>query len=165
MIICPYPKINDKLRRTIEVADRKNVNIYVIYGKRELDAETMSWLKSLHHSNIANIPQLHTKLYMNEEMAVISSMNLYEFSQVNNEELGVLCGKRQDRAEFKDIIFQVMRLIGISEKEHGRWDTRDLDKSIRGLFKHGKNNDEFRTYDQENGSTAEGSGVKPEEAT
>ena len=51
---------------------------------------------------------------------MISSMNLYEYSQVNNEELGVLCGKRQGRNEFKDITFQVMRLIGIPEKEHRR---------------------------------------------
>lgn len=67
---------------------------------------------------------------MNEEIAVISSMNLYEYSQVNNEELGVLCGKRQGRNEFKDITFQVMRLIGIPEKEHRRWDVEDLDKPV-----------------------------------
>ena len=165
VIICPYLKINDKLRRTIEVADRKGVNIYVIYGKRELDAETVTWLKGLRHSNIANIPQLHAKLYMNEEMAVISSMNLYEFSQVNNEELGVLCGKRQDRAEFKDITFQVMRLIGISEKEHGKWETGDLDKPIRGLFKRGKTKGEFRTYDREHEDPSEDEGCEPEDAT
>lgn len=165
VIICPYLKINDKLRRTIEMADRKGVNIYVIYGKRELDAETVTWLKGLRHSNIANIPQLHAKLYMNEEMAVISSMNLYEFSQVNNEELGVLCGKRQDRAEFKDITFQVMRLIGISEKEHGKWETGDLDKPIRGLFKRGKTEGEFRTYDREHEDPSEDEGCEPEDAT
>lgn len=147
VIICPYLKINEKLKRTIEVADRKGVNIFIIYGKRELDEGTMTWLKGLHHSNIANIKNLHAKLYMNEEFAVISSMNLYEYSQVNNEELGVLCGRKEDRAEFKDITFQVMRLIGISEKEHGRWDVGDLDKPIRGLFKRGKGTEEFRTYD------------------
>ena len=146
VIICPYLKINEKLRRTIEVADRKGVNIFVIYGKRELDEGTMTWLKGLRHSNIASIKDLHAKLYMNEEFAVISSMNLYEYSQVNNEELGVLCGRKEDRAEFKDITFQVMRLIGISEKEHGKWEIGDLDKPIRGLFKRSKGTEEFRTY-------------------
>ena len=146
VIICPYLRINEKLRRTIEVADRKGVNLFVIYGKREFDEGTMTWLKGLRHSNIAYIKDLHAKLYMNEEMAVISSMNLYEYSQVNNEELGVLCGKRQDRNEFKDITFQVMRMIGISEKEHGKWDIGDLDKPIRGLFKRSKGTEEFRTY-------------------
>ena len=146
VIICPYLKINEKLRRTIEVADRKGVDIFVIYGKRELDEGTMTWLKGLRHSNISCIKDLHAKLYMNEEFAVISSMNLYEYSQVNNEELGVLCGRKEDRAEFKDITFQVMRLIGISEKEHGRWDVGDLDKPIRGLFKRSKGTEEFKTY-------------------
>ena len=149
VIICPYLKINEKLRRTIEVADKKGVNLFVIYGKRELDEGTMTWLKGLRHSNIASIKDLHAKLYMNEEMAVISSMNLYEYSQVNNEELGVLCGKRQDRNEFKDITFQVMRLIGISEKEHGRWDIGDMDKPIRGLFKRSKRADEAMTDEYE----------------
>lgn len=146
VIICPYLKINEKLRRTIEVADRKGVSLFVIYGKRELDEGTMTWLKGLRHSNIASIKDLHAKLYMNEEFAVISSMNLYEYSQVNNEELGVLCGRKEDRAEFKDITFQVMRLIGISEKEHGKWDIGDLDKPIRGLFKRSKGTEGFRTY-------------------
>lgn len=138
VIICPYLKINERLRRTIEVADSKGVNLFVIYGKRELDEGTMSWLKGLRHSNIASIKNLHAKLYMNENLAVISSMNLYEYSQVNNEELGILCGRREDRVEFKGITFQVMRMIGISDREHGRWDVGDLEKPIRGLFRHGK---------------------------
>lgn len=163
VIICPYLKINEKLRRTIEVADRKGVNVFVIYGKRELDEGTMTWLKGLRHSNIACIKDLHAKLYMNEEFAVISSMNLYEYSQVNNEELGVLCGRKEDRAEFKDITFQVMRLIGISEKEHGRWDVGDLDKPIRGFFKRSKGTEEFKTYDS--GSEIRNSGESPAEPT
>ncbi len=162
VIICPYLKINEKLRRTIEIADRKGVSIFVIYGKRELDNETMAWLKGLRHSNIASIKDLHAKLYMNEEFAVISSMNLYEYSQVNNEELGVLCGRKQDRSEFKDITFQVMRLIGISQKEYGAWDVGDLDKPIRGLFKRSKGTEEFKTY--YSGSDVGNKGESPAES-
>ena len=113
------------------------------------------------YGQIASIKDLHAKLYMNEEFAVISSMNLYEYSQVNNEELGVLCGRKEDRAEFKDITFQVMRLIGISEKEHGRWDVGDLDKPIRGLFKRSKGTEEFKTYDS--GSEIRNPGESPAE--
>lgn len=163
VIICPYLKINEKLKRTIEVADSRGVDIYVIYGKRELDEETMTWLKGLRHSNVANIKDLHAKLYMNEDFATISSMNLYEYSQVNNEELSVLCGRREDRAEFKDITFQVMRLIKISEKEHGRWDVGDLDKPIRGLFRRSKKTEEFRAHDS--GLLVEGQDATQREPT
>ena len=37
-----------------------------------------------------------------------------------------------------------MCLIGISVKEHRRWDVGDLDKPIRGLFKRSKGT-EFKT--------------------
>ena len=36
------------------------------------------------------VPSLHTKLYMNEQMSLITSMNLYDYSMKNNEELGLL---------------------------------------------------------------------------
>ncbi len=32
---------------------------------------------------------LHAKCYLNEKAAIITSMNLYDFSQVNNNEMGV----------------------------------------------------------------------------
>ena len=36
---------------------------------------------------------LHAKCYLNESTCIISSLNLYEFSQVNNNEMGVLIEK------------------------------------------------------------------------
>lgn len=32
---------------------------------------------------------LHAKCYLNENEAIITSMNLYEFSQMNNNEMGI----------------------------------------------------------------------------
>ena len=145
ILICPYLKINQKLRRTIEVADSRGVRLFVIYGKRELDPDTLTWLKGLRNCSIASIKDLHAKVYMNGDLAIVTSMNLYEYSQVNNEEIGVLCGRRQDRLEFKDLTFQVMRLISLSVKEHGEWDTEDIGKPIRGLF--GRNRNMFSEVD------------------
>ena len=39
--------------------------------------------------NYYNAPRLHAKCYLNEQAAIITSLNLYEFSQQNNEEMGV----------------------------------------------------------------------------
>lgn len=134
VLICPYLKIARRLRRTIEVADSKGVSTFLIYGKEKLDGDTFSWFGGLRHSSIGCVPDLHAKLYMNEEYAVIASMNLYEFSQVNNEELGVLLGRREDRAAFKDLMFQVRRLAGLCQKEHGMWDTGVLSRSLPGML-------------------------------
>ena len=45
---------------------------------------------------------LHAKCYLNEQSAVIGSMNMYEFSEKNNREMGVLVTKEDDPEVFKD---------------------------------------------------------------
>ena len=54
---------------------------------------------------------LHAKCYLNEEKALITSMNFYEFSQVNNEEMGIVVTKSEDPALYEDINKEVQRLI------------------------------------------------------
>ena len=39
---------------------------------------------------------LHAKCYFNEQNLVISSMNLYDFSEVNNWEMSILIDKDND---------------------------------------------------------------------
>lgn len=134
LIISPYLKINQRLRRILEVADSKGVGIYMVYGKRKLEQETMDWMKGLRHSNIAFVPNLHAKLYMNEDDAVMSSMNLYEFSQVNNEELGIHFSSKDDKALFKDLTSHALRIISRAEREHGQWDLRTIGRPVNGVF-------------------------------
>ena len=45
---------------------------------------------------------LHAKCYLNEKMAVIGSMNMYEFSEKNNREMGVLVTREHDPDVFED---------------------------------------------------------------
>lgn len=138
VIVCPYLKLNDRLRRIIEITISNDVGLYVVYGKGNMDQGTMTWLKGLRNVNIGYILNLHAKIYLTEEYGIITSMNLYEFSQVNNEEIGVLLGYKEDRREFKDLLFQTMRLLNMAQKEHGSWDLSDIDKPLRGLFGRGK---------------------------
>ena len=39
---------------------------------------------------------LHAKCYLNGNRALLTSMNLYEFSQVNNHEIGVLVVREEE---------------------------------------------------------------------
>lgn len=135
VIICPFLKFNDKLCNSINSAVKRDVKLTVIYGKTSMDKETYEWLKGLPYCNIGFLKNLHAKLVLNEEAAVMSSMNLYEYSQVNNEELGMLAYVRDSRNEYKDLLYESIRLINASVKQFGKWDLEDIDKPIRGLIK------------------------------
>ena len=51
-----------------------------------------------------------------ENEALLTSMNLYEFSQVNNYEMGVLVVREDEPALYDDILQETRRIVRISEE-------------------------------------------------
>ncbi|OQX23808.1 MAG: hypothetical protein BWK80_24050 [Desulfobacteraceae bacterium IS3] len=116
ILISPFLKINERIRQSLEDKDRLKIDIRIIYGKNELQPDENNWLKSLQSVRSSFCKNLHAKCYMNENEAIITSMNLYEFSQVNNNEMGVYVSKSQDTEIYHDIYNEAMRLIRISDE-------------------------------------------------
>lgn len=89
-LVSPYLKIATPLMSRLSLADQRDVRITIIYGKQEkLDEELQLKLESYKNLNLLFLKNLHAKCYMNEQNALLGSLNLYEFSQVNNWELCV----------------------------------------------------------------------------
>ena len=61
------------------------------------------------------LQNLHAKCYMNENEALLTSMNLYEFSQINNNEMGIIVSRDQDPELYEEIKEESMRLVRASE--------------------------------------------------
>ncbi|MFN3372167.1 MAG: phospholipase D family protein [Chloroflexus sp.] len=116
ILISPYLKINDRLRQSLEDKDRMKIDIRVIYGKHELQPDQINWLRSLKFVRTSFCEHLHAKCYLNEREAIITSMNLYEFSQVNNHEMGIYISKADDPDLYEAIYAEARRLIRISEE-------------------------------------------------
>lgn len=116
VLISPYLKINDRIKELLEDKDRLKIDVRVIYGKNELQPEENNWLKSMNSIRTSFCKNLHAKCYMNEREALITSMNLYEFSQANNNEMGIYVNKEDDEQLFTAIYTEATRLIRISEE-------------------------------------------------
>ena len=52
----------------------------------------------------------------NESLCIITSLNLYEFSQVNNNEMGVLIQRSEDTDLYRDAYEEAQRIIRVSEE-------------------------------------------------
>jgi phosphatidylserine/phosphatidylglycerophosphate/cardiolipin synthase-like enzyme len=89
-IISPYLKLSDNIRELLNDKEREKVEVRIIFGKQELMPTEMSFLNNLKYVRLYFSKNLHAKCYLNEKKMIISSMNLYEFSQVNNREMGIL---------------------------------------------------------------------------
>ncbi|MBS9779765.1 MAG: phospholipase D family protein [Moraxellaceae bacterium] len=115
ILISPYLQLSEKIKELLEDKDRLKIDIRIVYGKGEPKAEEMAWLKKLSFVRIGFCKNLHAKCYMNENDCIITSLNLYEFSQVNNNEMGVLISRNDDNQLFADTYEEVQRIIRISD--------------------------------------------------
>jgi len=116
IIISPYLQISDRFKEMLEDQDRMKLDIRIIYGKSELQPHESNWLKSLKSVRTSICKNLHAKCYLNEKEALISSMNFYEFSQLNNNEMGIVVYKSEDTQLYNDIYEEAKRLIRISDE-------------------------------------------------
>lgn len=116
VLISPYLKLNDRIKELLADKDRLKIDIRIIYGKNELHPSEISWLNELTYVRTSFCKNLHAKCYLNESKCIITSMNLYEFSQINNNEMGIYLDKHEDQAAYKDAYEEVQRIIRISEE-------------------------------------------------
>ncbi|MCI5190632.1 MAG: hypothetical protein D3905_12785 [Candidatus Electrothrix sp. AS4_5] len=116
VLISPFLKINERIKQSLEDKDRLKIDIRIIYGKNELQPEKNNWLKSLQSVRSSFCQNLHAKCYLNEKEAIITSMNLYDFSQVNNNEMGIYISKEDNPNLYSDVFDETMRLIRISDE-------------------------------------------------
>jgi len=134
ILISPYLKINERIRQLLEDKDRLKIDIRVIYRENKLEPAEKNWLKSMRSIRSSFCQNLHAKCYLNESEAIITSMNLYNFSQANNYEMGVYVSRDEDVSLYSDICEQAMRLVRISSDEMTISVSKvpkDADKAIR----------------------------------
>lgn len=95
VLISPYVRIADNLFPSLQQADQKKVRTTLVFGKQQLDPIVRKQLERLDHLTLCFVPKLHAKCYYNETQMVISSLNLYDFSE-NNFEMGILLDAQYD---------------------------------------------------------------------
>jgi len=115
-LISPFLKINGRIKELLEDKNRLKIDTRLIYGKSELQPEETDWLNSMKYIRTSYCDNLHAKCYINEDEALITSMNLYEFSQQNNNEMGILIKKEDESELYHDMYEEAKRLIRISDE-------------------------------------------------
>jgi len=116
ILISPFLRINDRIKELLEDKNRLKIDVRVVYGKNELHPEEINWLKDLAFIRTSFCKNLHAKCYLNEELCIITSLNLYDFSQVNNNEMGVLVSRADDPELFRAAYEEAQRIIRISDE-------------------------------------------------
>ena len=90
VLIVPYVHISKTIFKALELANKNGVQIILIYRENKLNEQEKKKLLSLDNISLLHHPHIHSKCYFNGGLLIISSMNLYEYSELNNREMGSL---------------------------------------------------------------------------
>lgn len=95
-LMSPFIKFHSRIKEILLTKKEKDrLQLVVVYGKNEdnkeksLGQEDFEFLTQFRNVCIKYEPRLHAKYYANEGATLLSSMNLYEYSQNNNIEFGI----------------------------------------------------------------------------
>lgn len=88
VIVSPYIKLSTDFKKALENLSKLDVIIFV-FKRKDVDNETFNFLLKLPNALLYSNDYLHTKCYMNEKTAIITSLNFYKYSMENNFELAV----------------------------------------------------------------------------
>ena len=116
ILISPFLKLNDRIKELLTDKNRLKIDVRIVYGKSELQPEEINWLKELTYIRTSFCKNLHAKCYLNEELCIVTSLNLYEFSQINNNEMGILIQRSDDAELYRDAYEEAQRIIRISDE-------------------------------------------------
>jgi len=117
VLISPYVQIPEKLFRKLKDASEKGVEITLVYGKKEeLNPDLKKQLSKLDNITVRFHKPLHAKCFFNETQMVITSMNLYDFSE-KNDEMGILLSIKEDENLFNKAHSEAISIVNIAVKQ------------------------------------------------
>ena len=96
ILISPYIKLHHRYTDELKFKVKNDkLEIVIVFGKNEKDitksltADDLNFFKQFPNIQIRYEKRLHAKFYANETTQILTSMNLYDYSQDENIEVGV----------------------------------------------------------------------------
>lgn len=98
IIVSPYCKIGNWIKLAKKFKALQERGIPIDFYVRANEPETFDEVSALGIEPM-EVPNLHAKLYMNEKQAIVSSMNLHHYSEINSIDIGYKTTTEQEYQE------------------------------------------------------------------
>lgn len=108
VLITPFVALSASYQRRLKEADERGVTIRLVCRMDDLKSEWRTFFGSLTHAVLYDEPRLHAKCFHNGSSLVLTSLNLYEFSEQNHE-MGVLLDPEYDAEAFREAAAEARR--------------------------------------------------------
>ena len=93
VLVSPFIKLDEHMKAVLQkIKSTHEISVFVVFGKNEeykhksFNEEDFNFFKDFKNITILYNKNLHAKHYCNESEGLITSLNLYGYSMVNNVE-------------------------------------------------------------------------------
>jgi hypothetical protein len=121
VLTSPFIKFHRRIKEILINKKKQGVEIHIVCRVSDLQESISEYC-----TKIFDVPTLHAKCYMSEREAILTSLNLYEFSQLNNEEMGVYVKDQNDGSVlFREIRQEVERFCKENKQNQSEADDKN----------------------------------------
>jgi len=117
VLISPFLKIPEIIRKQLISANNRGVKIrFVVKSDSSIDTSDANLFYNCDNIWLYLVNNLHAKSYINEKSGILTSLNLYEFSQINNIEMGITFSKTEDPELYNSVVDSIEKIKEQSKK-------------------------------------------------
>ena len=142
-------QIQERLKTKSKIGTLSEITL--IYGNTKPKKSELQWMSEIDDLKVWKKKNLHAKCYINEKKAIICSMNLYDYSQTTNVEMGFLITKEEDPEAYKKMMEDIddLKVNGTREKPWLVEDSPITEKQAKTEIKTEKKNKSQLSYRQQ----------------
>lgn len=142
-------QIQERLKTKSKIGTLSEITL--IYGNTKPKKSELQWMSEIDDLKVWKKKNLHAKCYINEKKAIICSMNLYDYSQTTNVEMGFLITKEEDPEAYKKMMEDIddLKVNGTREKPWLVEDSLITEKQAKTEIKTEKKNKSELSYSQQ----------------
>lgn len=140
IIVSPYCKISKWYKLLAKLKSLIERDILIEFYVREGEIQTIQEIEQVGIDPIC-IKNLHSKIYMNEKVGIISSMNLLLSSEMNSLDIAY---KTTNQEEYNELLDYYNRYLKQTEKEQINFDNNYLFETVLNKFS------QIRIFENEN---------------
>ena len=101
VMMAPYIQINRTLLQKIfHASEHRGINVSLICRKSDFRPEEMDAMNKISRLEIFDLPNLHANCIFNEKAMVMTSLNLFDYTQINNRDMGAMLTMDKDPGAF-----------------------------------------------------------------
>lgn len=117
ILLVPFIRMPGEIFDALKTCNDRGVQIYLICREGTLGKDQRDKLIGLENLNLLVHQNLHAKCYLNEDSAIITSMNLYDRKDERNREMGVLISRDLDNQVYQDALAEIRIIVNASTLE------------------------------------------------